>query len=94
MEISGRKGRTGENFYQQEGFEFEDFGDLQDGRTQKSEITSHKKWLPSEFNKRSDENSVDYSGKRKNSFINDEASHRMKTGSGYVQYSSPKFNEI
>lgn len=94
MEISGRKGRTGENFNAQEGFEFDDFGDLREDRTQKSEITSHKKWLPSDIVKRSDDNSMEMSGRKKSSLFQDDATERAKNSTGFGQYTSPKFNQV
>lgn len=56
IDISDRKGKTGETFKQESGsgLEFEDFKDFRDdNRTLKSEIHSQKKWLPSELVKRS-----------------------------------------
>ena len=47
LDISNRKGHTGENFTAQDGFDIDDFGDFREDRTQKSEITTNRKVLPS-----------------------------------------------
>lgn len=54
IDISQKKDKTVDGF-KEEGFDFEAFPDLKDDKTNKSEKTSNKKFLPSELIKKSED---------------------------------------
>lgn len=103
-EIDIDKKKGGETFNKEEGFDFNDFPDLREDRSQKSYITSQRKILPSELVRRSEDNdssrmvdTIEYSGKKKGgaggSFIEDIPPIILEEGIN-KHVTSPKFPDI